>query len=37
LKKVDDISVNSNNDLQSKMAKASLGEKDKEIRAEEKK
>jgi hypothetical protein len=37
LKKVDDISVDANDDLQSKMAKASLDEKDPETKSEQKK
>jgi serine/threonine protein kinase len=37
LKKVDDISVDGSNDLQSQMAKATLREKDKETKAEERK
>jgi len=37
LKKVGDISVDNNDDLQSRMAKASLGEKYKETKADEKK
>ena len=37
LKKVDDISVDNHDDLQSRMAKASLGDKYKETKADEKK